>query len=363
MSSTDLKFLNALNSIPNVGAVTLRALKNKFGSYEAAWNSNPAEFEALGLREDILRAILWKKPSLRPDQEIAKLVRENIWTLTENDTDFPPALREIPSPPVIIYGRGEIKLLAEKNLFAVVGTRKPTSYGLEATSILARELTEAGITIVSGLAMGIDARAHETAVENKGKTIAVLGSGIDQNSIFPPENRSLARRIIESGGTIISEYAPGTPAVKEHFPARNRIISGLSKGVLVVEAREKSGALITAGLALEQNREVFALPGSIFSLASAGPNKLIQQGAKAVTSAKDILEELGIDYNKRREETDELIDEKERLLLELLSEPFGIDLLKEKTGLDTSTIVASLSLLELKGRIKNMGGDTYQRVN
>lgn len=359
----DLKFLNAFNSIPNVGAVTLRVLKNKFGSYETAWRASQTELETLGLREDILRAILWKKPSLHPDQEMTKLVRENIWTLTENDPDFPLALREIPSPPIIIYGRGDIKTLKEKHLFAVVGTRKPTSYGLEATTALTHELIGAGITIVSGLAMGIDARAHETAVENKGRTIAVLGSGVDQNSIFPPENRGLSRRIVELSGTIISEYAPGTPAVKEHFPARNRIISGLSKGVLVVEAREKSGALITASLALEQNREVFALPGSIFSLASAGPNKLIQQGAKAVTSAQDILEELGIDYNKRRKEVDELINEKERLILELLSEPLGVDFLKEKTGLDTSTVVASLSLLELKGRIKNMGGDTYQRVN
>lgn len=358
----DIKFLNAFNSIPNVGAVTLRTLKNHFGSYETAWQANPAELETLGLREDILRAILWKKPSLHPDQEMAKLVRENIWLVAAEDPNFPPLLREIPSPPVVLYGRGDIKILEAKPLLAVVGTRKPTQYGLEATTVFVRELTEAGVTIVSGLALGIDARSHETALENKGKTIAVLGSGVDHNSIFPSENRGLARRILETGSIIISEYAPTTPALKEHFPARNRIISGLSQGVLVVEAREKSGALITARLALDQNREVFALPGSIFSLASAGPNQLIKQGAKAVVAVQDIFEELGIDYNKAREEESGLLDEKERLLLELLAEPLGVDLIKEKSGLETSTIIASLSLLELKGRVKNIGRDTYRKV-
>lgn len=362
MSNTDLKFLNAFNSIPNVGAVTLRALKNKFGSYGAAWQANSTELETLGLREDALRAILWKKPSLHPDQEMAKLVRENIWLITAEDPDFPPLLREISTPPALLYGRGDIKILKAKPLLAVVGTRKPTQYGLEATSVLVRELTEAGVTIVSGLAMGIDARSHEMALENKGKTIAVLGSGVDQNSIFPSENRGLARRILETGSVIVSEYAPTTPAVKEHFPARNRIISGLSQGVLVIEAREKSGALITARLALDQNREVFALPGSIFSLASTGPNKLIKQGAKAVIMVQDIFEELGIDYNKAREEEGRLLDEQERLLLELLVEPLGVDLIKEKSGLETAAIIASLSLLELKGRVKNMGGDTYRRI-
>jgi len=306
---------------------------------------------------------LWKKPSLHPDQEMVKLVRENIWLITEEDANFPPLLREIPSPPTILYGRGNLKLLKEKTLLAVVGTRKPTQYGLEATSVLVRELTEAGIIIVSGLAMGIDARAHDTAIENKGRTIAVLGSGVDQNSIFPPENRNLARRLLESNGAIISEYAPTTPAVKEHFPARNRIISGLSQGVLVIEAREKSGALITARLALDQNREVFALPGSIFSLVSVGPNRLLKQGAKAVVSVQDILEELGIDYNKVRNENNGLLNEKEQLLLELLAEPLGVDLIKEKSGLDISTIIASLSLLELKGRVSNLGGNTYRKIN
>lgn len=363
MTSHDLKFLNAFNSIPNVGPATLRTIKKYFGGYENAWRANETELKKLNLREDILRAILWKKPSIQPDLEMTKLVRENIWMLTESDPSFPAPLREIPNSPIIIYGRGQIKNLQRQTLLAVVGTRKPTQYGLEAASVLTRELVEAGVIVVSGLAMGIDARAHETAVDNKGKTIAVLGCGVNQDSIFPPENKGLARRILENDGTMISEYAPSTPALKEHFPARNRIISGLSQGVLVIEAREKSGALITAGLALEQNREVFALPGSIFSLTSFGPNKLLQQGAKAVISSRDILDELGIDYNRISGGTDELFTEKENLLLELLSEPLNIDVIKEKTGLETSVIIASISLLELKGKIRNLEGDTYQKIN
>lgn len=358
----DLKFLNAFNSIPGIGPAALRTLKNNFGTLENAWRAGEEELRQCGLGEDAVQRTLWKRPSLNPDREMEKLVRENVWLITEDDENFPDRLKEIPSPPLVLYGKGVLP--GNKNLhLAVVGTRRPTGYGTEAADSIAGELTNAGLVIVSGLASGIDARAHEAALEAKGNTIAVLGSGVDQNSIFPPENRGLARRIAESGGSVISEYAPGTPAVKEHFPARNRIISGLSLGVLVIEAREKSGALITARLALEQNREVFALPGSIFSPTSKGPNLLIQEGAKLVTCAGDILEELGMDYNKERDKKlDELLGERERILLELLEEPLGVDLLKEKTGFETPAIVASLSMLELKGRIRNLGGDTYQKV-
>jgi len=361
----DIKYLNALNSIPHIGVATLRSLKEHFGSYEAAWHASEAALkEVAGLGETKLRSILWKRPSLDPDRELEKLVRHDIWMITEEDESYPPLLREISQPPVILYGRGDIRTLREPKIFlAVVGTRRPTHYGLEATEKIVQELAEAEVIIVSGLATGIDARSHETALEAKGKTVAVLGSGVNHESIFPPENRGLARRIVEASGAIISEYAPGTPATKDHFPARNRIISGLSQGILVIEAREKSGALITARLALEQNREVFALPGSIFTPTAAGPHKLIQEGAKLVTSAKDIWEGLGLDYNEEKErKLDELLGEKEKKLLEILEEPKGVDFLKEKTGWETSLILASLSMLELKGYIKNLGGDIYQRI-
>ncbi len=368
--SRELKYLNALNSIPHIGAANLRALKIYFGSYEAAWRAPESGLREAGVGRDALQAILWKRPSLNPDREMEFLVRENIWTITEDDEFFPALLKEIPASPVILYVRGGAELfrpkIAEQGVcFAVVGTRRPTHYGLEATESIVTGLAAAGLTIVSGLAVGIDARSHETALEIKGATIAVLGSGVDSNSIFPPENRGLARRIAESGGAVISEYAPETPAVKEHFPARNRIVAGLSRGVLIVEAREKSGALITARLALEQNRDVFAIPGSIFSSTSWGPHKLIQEGAKLVTSAEDILEELGMEYNynKVSAQTDGTLEEREKILLRLLEEPLSIDVIKEKTGWETSAIVASLSMLELKERIRGLGGDTYQKIN
>ncbi len=361
----DLKFLNVLNSIPGIGPVTLRSLKNHFGSFETAWRAPETDLAASGIRKLELQTILWKRPSLHPDREMEKLIRGNIWLISEDDENFPAELHEIPQPPVVIYGRGNLQSIWRREpntMIAVVGTRIPTHYGLEATEKIVHGLARAGVTIVSGLAMGIDTRAHEAAIDVKGKTIAVLGCGVDHDSVFPPENRGLVRRITEGEGAVISEYAPGTPATKDHFPARNRIISGLARGVLVVEAREKSGALITARLALEQNRDVFAVPGSIFTTTSAGPHRLIQQGAKLVMRAEDILEELGMNYTREEAaRADGLFDEKEKALLELLEEPAGIDLIKEKTGWETAAIVASLSMLELHGRIRSLGGDTYQK--
>lgn len=360
--SYDLKFLNALNSIPSVGPQTLRALKTHFGTFETAWFAEEKSLRESAIQKTALDAILWKRPSLHPDREMENLIREKIWVMSEDDNNFPPILKEIPHAPLLLYGRGNPAALAPASI-AVVGTRRPTHYGLEATEILVHKLAEAGAVITSGLAIGIDTRAHESALDVKGKTIGVLGSGVDQETIFPKENRGLARRIADSGGAIISEYAPKTPALKEHFPQRNRIISGLSRGVLVIEARERSGALITARFALEHNRDVFAVPGPIFSFTSKGPNLLIQEGAKLVSSAEDILNELGIAYNiERGESEDSPLDTRSRLLLQILETPLGIDELKEKTNLDTGIIVASLSILELQGRIKNMGGDTYQKI-
>ncbi|QQG44974.1 MAG: DNA-protecting protein DprA [Candidatus Sungiibacteriota bacterium] len=363
-NSRDLKFLNALNSIPNIGAATLRMLKNKFGSYEAAWRAEGKDLESAGLPTLALRSIPWKRPSINPDKEMERLVKEEIWVFTDDQPEYPSILKEIPNPPVMLYGRGVPNILKKESLYlAVVGTRRPTTYGLEATEKIVHELAVSGVVTVSGLATGIDSRAHEATLDARGVTIAVLGSGLDPNSIFPPENIGLARRIAEAGGAVISEYSPGTPAVKEHFPMRNRIISGLSRGVVVVEAREKSGALITARLALEQNRDVFAVPGSVFSLTSAGPHALIKEGAKIVASAQDILEEYGMGYNDNKEGKPRgLLEERESIILELLEEPQSVDFIKEKIGLDTAAIVASLSLLELKGFIKNLGGDTYQKM-
>jgi DNA processing protein len=215
--------------------------------------------------------------------------------------------------------------------------------------------------ITSGLALGIDTKAHQTALDSEGSTIAVVGSGLDDSVLFPHENRKLMHRIIDSGGTMLSEYPPFTKARREYFPMRNRILSGLSRGVVVIEAREKSGALITARFALEQNREVFAVPGSIFSPTSSGPNALIREGAKLTMSAKDILDEFGILYqDEARQRAD--VGEVEQTLLVLLEEAHSVDEMKRKLEMQTAEILATLSLLELKGLVRVLGSDIYQKV-
>ena len=363
MDVAEIKFLNAWNAIPGVGAVTLRALKNNFGSYGKAWRASNGAYAAAHLDAQAHAAILARKTSIDPDREIQRLAHGDIWVITEDDAAYPLPLKEIPVPPVALYGRGDKDALAKNIGIAVVGTRRPTAYGVEACETIAGALASAGLTIISGLATGIDTKAHKTALDGKGITVAVLGSGIDPLSIFPPENRGLAERIAASGGAVISEYSPGTPAVKEHFPMRNRIISGMSRGTLVVEARERSGALITARYALEQNRDVFAVPGSIFSATSQGPNALIREGALAVSAAAHIMETWDMDFQKEMAAASDLsATAEERVLLDLLSDPHTIDAIKEKTRFATSTIVASLSLMELKGRVKHMGGDSYQKI-
>lgn len=357
----DTKYLHALASIPSVTGKTLRALAAQFPSFEDAWRAAESDFQNAGLDEKSIAAISWKRPSLDPDRELEALMRENIWLVREGDSGYPAFLQEIPHPPFLLYGSGHPNTLSTKLPIGVVGSRKPTSYGVQATEMITETLSRAGAAIISGLALGIDAIAHRSALDAHGATIAVLGSGIDDESLYPPSNRSLAKKITEAGGAIISEYPPKTPALKEHFPARNRIISGLSKGVLVVEAQEKSGALITARFALEQNRDVYAVPGPIFSLSSKGTNALIQEGAKLITCGEDILKEYGIDYTTKSA-PEEPLNEQEAFVMSILTEPRSVSDIKHLTGLDTSIIIASLSLLELKGRIRNAGGETYERI-
>lgn len=287
-----------------------------------------------------------------------------IYKISSQDKNYPKLLKEIPSPPEVLYVRGIIK--PEEYGLAIVGTRKPSRYGIEATEKIIGELARiSNLTIISGLATGIDTVAHTEALNKKLRTIAVLGTGLDKNSIFPPQNRNLAEKIVQAGGTVLSEYPEGTPGLPHHFPERNRIISGLSLGTLVVEAKEKSGALITARLAVEQNREVFALPGSIFSPNSFGPHLFIKKGAKLVTTAEDIIEELNIPklLETRKEELKINLTKEESLIFDAVSnEPLGVDEIKEKTKFSTSGILSALTMLELKGLVKKIGGDVWTRV-
>lgn len=287
-------------------------------------------------------------------------LKEKITTIGLNDDKYPRLLKETSSPPPILYVKGEIPA---GPAVAVVGSRLATNYGLDMAARLSRELAARGIVIVSGLALGIDSAAHKAALEVGGKTVAVLGSGLDEASIYPSQNKPLAREIIENGGVVISEFPCGTNPLPHHFPQRNRIVSGLSLGVLVVEAREKSGALITANFALQQNREVFALPGSASSQSSAGTNKLIQQGAKLVMSADDILEELKIETKNIKTENIKKgvklnnLSDREKIVAKLLGrEPLDVDRIIETTKLSASDVLSALSILEIKGIVKQSDG-------
>jgi DNA processing protein len=283
---------------------------------------------------------------------------KEIREISIEDKNYPKLLKKIKDAPKVLYYLGEIK--NKENCFAIVGTRRCSNYGKEIAYQIASDLAEAGLTIVSGFAPGIDTMAHKAAIEKGKRTIAILGTGLDEKSIYPKSNLKLIDKILEYGGALISEFPPGTPGAKYTFPQRNRIISGLSLGVLVVEARMKSGALITASYAKEQGRKVFAIPGSIFSQTSKGCHLLIKNGAKLVENAKDILEELGIRKLEVREKEIKGETPEENLILEVLKEGvLDVEKIIEKTKLPPSRVASTLSILEIEGKIKNLGGNVY----
>ncbi|MFH0805422.1 MAG: DNA-processing protein DprA [Patescibacteria group bacterium] len=286
------KYFNAFNLIGNIGPITFKKLLDHFNSLDIAWESEINEFYKAGLNQSAIEQIRKQRSGINPDYEIEKLEKEKIGLITIQDESYPKLLKEIYAPPAILYIKGNFSP-NDKFSLGIVGTRNPSDYGRQITPIITSELSKSGITIVSGLAKGIDAIAHKTAIDNNGRTIAVLGSGIDSKSIYPVINKYLSEKITENGA-VISEFPINTKPLAQNFPQRNRIISGLSLGILVIEASEKSGSMITARNALEQNREVFAIPGDILSNNSLGPNNLIKMGAKLVTKTNDILEELNL---------------------------------------------------------------------
>ena len=282
---------------------------------------------------------------------------QQIKTISIKDKNYPKLLKEIKDPPEILYLKGEI--LAEENCFAVVGTRRCSAYGKEIALEIAGDLAETGLTIVSGLAPGIDSLAHQATLERGERTIAVLGTGIDEKSIYPQENLKLAEKIVESGGCLISEYPPGTHGSEFTFPKRNRIISGLSLGVLIIEAKQKSGALITANWAKKQGRKVFAVPGPIHSSNSKGCHYLIKQGAKLVENANDILKELNLPIKEGGKEIAGETPEENLILGVLKEEALDADKIIEKTKLSVAKVASALAILEIKGKVRNLGGNIY----
>jgi DNA processing protein len=284
---------------------------------------------------------------------------EGIKIVKITDPEYPKSLKKIKDAPKALYCRGVLPKDNEQ-CFAVVGTRHPSAYGQQAALQISQDLINHNITIVSGLAPGIDTFSHKAAVEMKKRTIAVLGSGIDEKTIYPRTNLLLSRKIVEYGGCLISELPEGTNGTRFTFPNRNRIISGLSSGVLVVEAKEKSGSLITANYARKQNKKLFAVPGPIYSLNSWGPNELIKTGAKLAVTAKDILEELEIKQLQLARHEIDTDNEEERLILDILKNGAAdIDKIIEKTKLKASLVASTLALMEVSDKVRNLGSNTY----
>ena len=355
---SDLPFWLALNRISTLGARRIRHLIETFGDAKNAYYASEKQLSELGLPPKVLAAFLREREQIDPQQVWQHCRDLGINFIVLNDQNYPALLKEIYDPPAVIYFRGDLQLLSQFTI-AVVGSRKTTAYGRSVAEKLAADLARQGVVIVSGMARGIDSCAHRGALKALGKTAAVLGSGLDV--CYPPENRNLMEEIIKNG-VVLTEFPPGTQPKPAHFPMRNRIISGLSHGVLVVEAAEKSGALITADCALDQGREIFAVPGSIHSPLSRGCHRLLKEGAAVCETAADILFALGKNVSEEAATAVDLTPKQEAVLAALEYEPVHFDQLIVLLGLPAAELNGLLLELELAGMIKKMPGNYYLRV-
>lgn len=361
----EIKYWLALGRVKGVGKLAYKALIDEFKEPALVFDTQLKRLEEIpGIGKKTALNIKNFKEWDWVEKEIGLIKKQGVKFLTLTDTDYPNPLLSIPDPPPYLYVKGTI-CKEDERAIAIVGTRLPTPYGLSTAEKLARELSIYGITIISGMARGIDSAAHRGAITAKGRTIAVLGCGID--IIYPPENKKLYEQIITSGA-IVSEFPISTPPLAENFPQRNRIISGLVKGVLVAEASLRSGSLITARLALDYGRDVFALPGSVTSSKSKGTNKLIKDGAKLVEDASDILVEMGINYELNNTYAPTFskggaggLSSEEEKIINLLEEPCLIDSIIQQTGLSAQKASALLLDMELKGLIQQQAGKQFLR--
>jgi DNA processing protein len=358
------KYLIWLTGIRNLGSKRINRLIDRFGSAQAVWEACPEELRKVkGVDRELIRLITANRNEEKLAHCINNLERHNISTVAITSEDYPELLREIYNPPYLLYVKGD-KGIIRQNCIAIVGSRNASYYGKKVAFKLAEQLARAGCTVVSGLARGIDSYAHKGALAVGGPTAAVLGNGLD--IVYPRENYQLMKEISDIG-LLISEYPPGTSPLKGNFPARNRLISGLSIGVVVVEASERSGALITADFALEQNREVFAVPGNINSVTSSGTNSLIKQGAKIVNQMEDILEEFpGIELDIRHTKPDNgglkenPAGKTEKKVMRLIgAQPVHIEQLLTESCLQINELNAILAFLEVKGFIEKLPGNYY----
>jgi DNA processing protein len=358
VSEKDLRYWVGFNRVPGIGAARLRALLEAFGDIETAWQAHVRDLRGAGLDERSVESLVQARRTLNLDAEMERLAHSRARVLTWDDSDYPRNLRPIYGAPPVLYVRGSLEIQDEWAV-AVVGTRRASVYGKEAAQMIATGLAGAGVTVVSGLAQGIDTVAHRACLEAGGRTLAVLGCGVDV--VYPAQNARLAGEIAERGA-LISEYALGTQPEARNFPPRNRIISGLSLGTVVVEADLGSGARITADFAAEQGRDVFAVPGNIFARGCQGTNKLIQEGAKLVCSVVDVLEELNLTMVSEQAQARAIIPENETeasLLAKLSAEPVHVDDLRRAVGLPIAQVSSTLALMELKGMVRQVGGMNF----
>ncbi len=364
VSTTERKYWIAFSRISRIGSVRAGLLEAHFSSMEEAWKASAAELMAAGLDRGTVTSIITGRGAIDPDGEVEALRKANVQAYCWLDDEYPPRLKEIDDRPPVLYVRGAL-LPDDEWAVAVVGTRRATPYGRQAAEHFAADLARHRITVVSGLARGIDAVAHRAALAAGGRTIGVLACGLDL--VYPPEHAKLAQEIMQHG-CLLSDYPLGTQPRSEFFPRRNRILSAVSLGVLVVEGDIDSGALITARVAVDQNREVFAVPGSIYSPTYRGPNKLIRDGeAKLVAVAEDILEELNLTMTTTHQmELREVLpaDPTEARLLKVISnQPIHIDEVQRASGLPISTVSGALAMLELKGMVKQAGPMNFVRAH
>ncbi|HXK41833.1 MAG: DNA-processing protein DprA [Anaerolineae bacterium] len=350
----DLRYWLGFNLVRGIGPVRLRALLSAFGDVKTAWEAPEAELRGVGLDQRTLQNLLQARRQVDLEQLQRKVEAAGVQALTWEEAAYPALLKQLVDAPPVLFVKGELTP-SDEWAVALVGTRKPTAYGREAARLLATELARNGVTVVSGLARGIDGIAHQAALDAGGRTLAVLGSGLDE--IYPQEHRALAERIA-ANGALLSDYPLGTRPEATNFPPRNRIISGLSLGVVVVEAGLTSGALITADFAADQGREVFAVPGSILGTSSAGCNRLLRDGAHVVTEVGDILETLSLDQLAAKQAAREVLPAnptEAKVLAQLSVEPAYVDEVARSAGLPVETVSSTLVMMELKGMVRQVG--------
>jgi DNA processing protein len=357
----DKRYWVGFNLVKGIGAVRLQALIQHFGDLETAWNAPIDALHSAGLSPRLAERLAQLRLDVDLDKVLHQIDAQGITVLTWDDELYPRRLKEIDQPPPVLYLRGA--LTAEDAwAVAVVGTRRVSAYGRQVTEDMASYLASNGVTIISGMARGVDAIAHQAALQADGRTLAVLGSGVDR--LYPPEHAQLAGKIM-THGAVLSDYAPGTPPDASNFPPRNRIISGLSMAVVVVEAGETSGALITARFAADQGREVFAVPGNILAPQSKGTNALIAQGAHPLLNGRDLLDLLNLAHvpEQRQVRRSLPVDEVEAAVFKVLShEPRHVDEIRNQVGLPIERVSSALAMMELKGLVRQTGGMNFVAV-